>query len=363
MSKDYYKILGVEKNATEGEVNKAYRRKALEHHPDRNPGDEEAAAKFKECAEAFEILSDPNKRQEYDQFGSISASRGHSSFHTNPFEIFENIFGDVFEERRPQRGADMHQEVHISLEEAFQGCKRIVTSCSHVACEPCEGTGVAKWEPCKACGGSGRLQQQKGPFSISITCTRCHGRGKMPVVLCDKCDGSGKVACKAKEHTIDFPPGVEHGTYVRLHGQGEMADNGYVGDLIVSVAIDPHIFYERDGQDLFCILPIPYSQAILGHQIELPLLSGKMCNVKIPPGVTSGSVLRVSGVGMPVQVDRMRREIPYGDLLVRIEIQQPDNPSEKYLDLVKKLCDLDDNEIYGRIQQLESCISEMCKQE
>ena len=361
MSKDYYKALDVGKNATEKEINEAYRRKALEHHPDRNPGNKGAATEFKKCAEAFEVLNDPQKRREYDQFGSVS-SLGGRPFHINPFEIFENIFGNVFDERGPQRGADVHKELRITLKEAFLGCERTVTSCSHILCEPCEGTGVSKWEECKMCHGNGRLEQQRGPFSISITCTRCQGCGKMPVVLCEKCDGSGKVVCKAKDHVVDLPPGIEHGDYVRLHGQGEMAESGYAGDLICSIFIEPHTFYERDGQDVYCVLPVTYPQAVLGHNIELSLLSGKVCNVEVPAGTTSGSVLRISGMGMPVKVDRMRHKMPYGDLLVRIDVQQPDKPSQEYLDLVKKLGEFDDIEIYGRIQQFESCIEEIRSQ-
>jgi len=352
MAQDYYETLGLKKNASPDEISDAYREMAKLYHPDRNPGDEESVKRFKACAEAFEVLSDPVRRREFDQYGKVG---GGPSIHINPFDVFNNIFGDPFGDR-PRKGADIHREVRLSLKEAFTGCKRTITSCAHVNCEPCAGTGVSKWDSCPTCGGEGQVVTQRGPISIAVTCTRCQGRGELPVVKCEECGGEGRIACNEKEHEINLPPGIDTGVSVKLPGKGEVSQSGYAGDLYCTVYVDPDDLFERDGPDLFCAVPITYAQAILGHKMKLPLLSGNQCTVKIPPGTRSGQLLRIAGMGMPTTVDRMRKKKPFGDLIVRVDIQIPTEPSKKYLDLVKKLADLDDNESYGRILSFESCV-------
>ncbi len=361
MSKDYYDILGVSKDASQEEIAQAYRNLAIKYHPDKNPDDPKCADKFKEVAEAFEVLNDLEKRARYNRFGS--SDNRNFNIHINPFDIFGDIFGDFFGDTvsRARRGADIQVESpSLTLEEAYKGCKKVVRYSTKGACNKCEGTGVFSWSPCDLCGGNGRINRQQGAFHVSITCTRCKGKGKLPVVMCDDCSGFGTVALSEQEEILDIPAGVENGVSMVMPGRGRASAGGVSGDLICVIRIQPHLLYERDGHNLYCLVPITYAQSVLGHQVELPLLNGSTCQLKIPAGVRSGGVLRVRGVGMPVATLRpKRRTQQYGDLLAKIQIDPPQKPSAEYLDLLKKVAALDDIEEYRRIEEFNSRLSKL----
>ncbi len=360
MSKDYYGVLGVSKDASAEEIAQAYRKLAIRYHPDKNPDDPDSADKFKAVAEAFEVLGDSEKRAQYDRFGS--SSKRNFNVHVNPFDIFGDIFGDFFDSTvsRARRGADVQVESpSLTLEEVYKGCKKVVRYSTQGPCNKCEGTGVFSWNPCDLCGGAGRLHRQQGAFSVHITCTRCRGKGKLPVVMCDDCSGSGAVALAEQEEILDIPPGIENGVSMVIPGRGKASAGGISGDLICVIRIQPHLLYERDGHNLYCLVPITYAQSVLGHQVELPLLDGSTCQLKIPAGVRSGGVLRVKGVGMPVLLRGNRRTQQHGDLLAKIQIEPPQKPSAEYVDLVKKVAALDDIEEYRRIEEFNARLSKL----
>jgi len=358
---DYYKILGVERNASEEDIRKAYRRLALKYHPDRNPDDKDAEKKFKEAAEAYDVLNDPQKRERYDQFGK-QGLRGEYQPHgfTDVHDIFDafgdifggSIFGDIFGgggrggrggPRGPRRGASLRFGIELTLEECATGVEKTVAVTRHEICDTCKGSGAAPGSSptkCSTCQGHGVVQQSQGFFSVRTTCPRCHGTGQIIEKPCTACRGSGRVP-KKKDISFKIPPGVDEGAQLRLTGEGEPGDNnGPRGDLYVVVRVKPHPFFERHGDDLVCTVPISYTQAALGGEIKVPTISGNSTTVKVPKGTQSGQILRLRGQGMP----RMRGG-GKGNELVHVYIETPKKLSGEQERLLRELAKLEESNV------------------
>lgn len=353
VKRDYYEVLGVERTASGDEIAQAYRRLALKHHPDRNPGDETAVAKFKEAAEAFEVLSHEEKRSRYDRFGHAGLENGGAPhFHDvgDIFQAFGNLFGgglfgDLFggaRGGRARRGQDLQVEVRLDLLEAARGVNKTVTFHRHKRCETCEGTGAkpgTKVDACSYCGGHGRVMQSSGFFSVQTECPACQGAGRMVRHPCVKCQGSGFVLGEVSRE-VKIPAGVDDRTQLRLTGEGEPSpEGGAPGDCYCILRVADHPLFQRDGQNLICLVPITYSQAALGATIEVPTLDGKE-NLVIPRGTQSGDVFTIRGRGMP---DPRRRGL--GNLLVQVSIEVPKKVSPQYEELLRKLADLENAEV------------------
>ena len=359
MAKDYYKILGLERNASVEDIGKAYRELARKYHPDLNK-EPDAAEHFKEVSQAFEILNNPDKRREYDQFGEVrGAGPTFSNMHIDPFNMFEDLFRSHSHPGQYQtKGADVYKEVRITLAEAYHGCEKFLDLSNRSPCRHCEGTGAESWDACPACGGSGRINTQKGPFSVSITCGRCQGQGRFVKTKCTSCQGMGFVEGKVRKHKMDIPAGIESGMQIVIKGEGERIANGVPGDVACQIIIEPHVFYEREGSHLHCVVPITFAQSISGHDVELPVF-GKVCKIHIPPQTKSGQVLRMKGIGMPVLINGYRQMSVVGDLLVRIQVESPKEPSPEFLKLIKKMAILDDKEAYEAIVTFKSQIEKL----
>jgi molecular chaperone DnaJ len=347
--KDYYELLGVDRNATQEDIKKAYRRLALKYHPDRNPGDKEAEQKFKEISEAYDVLSDPEKRANYDRFGH-EGLRGFATrdFQTasvdDIFEMFSDIFGgDLFGDffgmtgrrRRtgPARGASLRAQVAIPFEEAARGTKRQLEVRRREPCPDCRGSGAAPGtapERCAACGGSGVVLQARGFFSLQTTCGRCGGSGRVVRVPCRQCDGSGAVV-RRRTVEVRIPAGIESGTRLRLAGEGEPSfDGGPPGDLYVDVFVQEHEFFRRDGADLQVSVPISFAVAALGGEIEVPTLDGT-ARVSIPKGTQAGQVFRLAGMGLPRLGGRGK-----GDMYVQVQIEVPSGLTRRQQELLRE---------------------------
>jgi molecular chaperone DnaJ len=350
--RDYYDVLGVPRNATEAQVSEAYRKLAMKYHPDRNPEDDEAVGKFKESAEAFEVLSHPEKRARYDRYGLAGVEGGAPHFHdiSDIFQAFGDIlggglFGDIFGGGgggRARRGADIRTEVTIDLMEAAHGTTKIVRFMRHQRCDTCGASGAkpgTKPETCRYCGGRGRVVQSTGMFSIQTTCPSCHGDGRVIRDACMDCRGSGYVQTKIT-HKLDIPVGVDNGTQLRLHGEGEPNPNGGPpGDCYCFVQVSEHPLFHRDGRNLICQVPITYSQAALGANIEVPTLEGKESLV-IPPGTQTGEVITMRGRGMPDIRSRGK-----GNLLVQVHIEVPKNITKNHEELLRQLAEVENTHV------------------
>ena len=347
--RDYYEVLGVSKTAEAAELKKAYRRLAMKHHPDRNPDDEAAEARFKEAKEAYEVLSDADKRAAYDQFGhagvSNSASGGQGGF--SGAESFSDVFGDVFGDifggarrggggRQVFRGADLRYDLEMPLEDAIRGESTNLEIPSYVTCETCSGSGAAKGskpETCDTCGGAGQVRMTQGYFSVQQTCPTCHGEGNIIKDPCGSCDGRGRVR-KTRTLSVKIPVGVDNGDRSRLTGEGEAGRNGGPpGDLYVEIRLKPHQMFERDGPDLHCEVPLNFVTAALGGTVTVPTLNGKV-SLKVPPGTQTGKVFRVRGKGVPTV--RIREP---GDLYCRVAVETPVNLTTEQKDLLRKFDD------------------------
>jgi len=344
MSKrDYYKVLEVARNATEGEIKKAYRRLAMKFHPDRNPDDNEAEEKFKEAKEAYEVLTDSQKRAAYDQFGhaGLDATRGGAGFSAaDAFgDIFGDVFGDIFGGGRRSRsqvfrGADLRYGLDLDLDQAVFGDSVEIDFHTLVECDTCKGTGAAKDSSpitCDTCGGQGSVRVSQGFFSVQQTCPRCKGRGQIIQKPCDTCHGQGRTR-RSKTLTVKIPPGVDNGDRIRLAGEGEAGRNGGpTGDLYVEVQVREHPIFERDGSHLSCEVPISFSTAVLGGQVEVPTLDGHV-TLKVPGETQSGRVFRLREKGV-----RPVRGGPVGDLFCRVVVETPVNLSAEQKELLRKL--------------------------
>ena len=341
--RDFYEVLGVARTANDGEIATAYRRLAIKYHPDKNPGDDEAIERFKEAAEAFEVLNDPDKRSRYDRFGhaGVNGARGHQ-FHDveDIFSAFGDIFGDLFGggRNRPRKGRDVRCDVTLTLHEAAQGVTKTVEFQRHERCNSCQGTGAAKGsrrEICSYCRGQGRVIQAAGIVRMQTTCPKCHGEGSTVQNPCTSCRGSGQKLKKVVTD-VEIPPGVDDEMRVRITGQGEPSPNGGPpGDCYCFISVLAHPLFERDGQHLVCRVPITYSQAALGTTLEVPTLQGRG-ELEVPAGTQSGAVFRLGGKGMP---DPRRRGL--GDLLVQVVIEVPKKLSKEEDTLLRELAELE----------------------
>lgn len=346
---DYYEVLSVTKNATEKELKAAFRKKAMKYHPDKNPGDKAAEIKFKEIGEAYDILKDDQKRAAYDQYGhaAFEGGTGHSNHGFggaqagSMHDIFEDLFGGAFgggggrqRQGGAQRGNDIPYKMEISLEEALTGKSATIEVPTAVACDSCDGTGAKKGTKpttCKTCGGSGSVRTAQGFFTIERTCPTCEGRGQVITDPCQKCHGTGRVN-KQRKLSVNIPAGVEDGTRIRLAHEGEAGVmGGAAGDLYIFLSIQPHEFFQRDGADLFCKVPISMCKAALGGEIEVPMVDGGKTRVKIPEGVQSGKQFRLKGKGMPILRSRQT-----GDMYIQVEVETPKHLTQRQKELLQE---------------------------
>jgi len=351
MSKrDYYEVLGAERGASADELKKAYRKLAMQYHPDRNPDNPDAADKFKELNEAYDVLKDEQKRAAYDRFGHAAFENGmgggrgpgggFSDFGGGGgfSDLFEEMFGDFMGGgRRGQatgRGSDLRFNMDISLEDAFAGKSTTITVPSSAPCEPCKGTGAkdgAQPTTCGTCHGHGKVRAQQGFFTIERTCPTCQGMGKVIKDPCRVCGGQGKVR-KDKTLQVTIPAGVEEGTRIRLAGEGEAGTRGApAGDLYIFLSIKPHRLFQRDGANIYCRVPIPMTTAALGGAIDVPTIEGSMTKVTIPPGTQSGNQFRLKSKGMSVLRSPAR-----GDMFIQAMIETPVNLTDRQKELLKE---------------------------
>jgi molecular chaperone DnaJ len=331
MSKrDYYETLGVGREADDAALKSAFRKKAMQYHPDRNPDNAEAEAQFKELNEAYQVLSDGQKRAAYDRFGhqAFENGGGHpgfgGDFSSSMSDIFEELFGMGGRRRGPggrERGADLRYNMDITLEEAFHGKAAQLRIPTTVSCEVCSGTGAkpgSKPKTCGTCGGHGRVRASQGFFSVERTCPTCQGRGQVIEDPCGNCSGAGRIT-KERVLSVNIPAGVEDGTRIRLANEGEAGfRGGPPGDLYIFLSIQPHSFFQRDGQDLYCRAPVSMVTAALGGSFEVPTIDGGRAQVKVPEGTQSGKRFRLGGKGMPVL-----RSKSVGDLYVQVDVETP----------------------------------------
>jgi len=357
--RDYYEVLGVPKGAPKDDIKKAYRRLAIQYHPDKNPGNKEAEERFKEATEAYEVLSDDKKRQTYDQFGfagveGMAGPGGQAHDFSSVFRDFEDIFGGDFGgifnsffggsggsgRRRQgqssvQRGADLRYNLEIPFTEAVFGTKVEISFNRNSSCGTCGGSGAESGsgrKVCPTCGGTGQVRRSSGFFSIATPCSSCNGEGYIIEHPCRECGGSGLVQKKQKIK-VTIPPGIESGKRINIPGQGDFGPNGGPpGDLYVYISVKAHEYFERDGNDIYCVIPISITQATLGSEIQVETLDQKTVKVKIPPGTQNGKILRLRGEGIPYLHNESRR----GDLYIKVRIEIPTRLSGRARDLLKE---------------------------
>lgn len=353
--RDYYEVLGVDRNASESEIKKSYRKLAMQYHPDKNPDNREAEEKFKEASEAYEVLHDSEKRKIYDQFGHEGLSgRGFSGFAS--FDDIFQSFGDIFEDffgfgagrsarrdrTRAAQGADLRHDIQIELEDAAFGKEVEIQVQKYIVCIACNGSGAKPGtEPqiCPACHGRGQITRSQGFFSISTTCGTCRGEGRVIKDACPTCQGSGR-SLRTKALTVKVPAGVDTGSHLRLRGEGEPGTNGGpAGDLYVVINVKHHKFFERHGDDVVCQIPISFPQAALGSDIPVPTLDGE-ATLTIPKETQTGSVFRLSGVGI-----RHLRGHGRGDQVVQVIVETPGNLTKREEELFRELAQIRDSKV------------------
>jgi molecular chaperone DnaJ len=344
--RDYYEVLGVQRGASEAELKSAFRKLAMQHHPDKNPGDKDAELKFKELNEAYQVLSDADKRAAYDRFGHQAFQNGGGAggpgfggdFSDVMSDIFESFFGEQRGRRGaangPGRGSDLRYNLEITLEEAYKGKAATIAVPSAVSCEACSGTGAkpgSKARQCPTCSGAGRVRASQGFFSIERTCPNCGGRGEVIDDPCRSCSGAGRVM-RERNLSVNVPAGVEDGTRIRLAGEGEAGQRGGpTGDLYIFMAVKPHPIFQRDGADIFCRVPLGMAAAALGGEVEVPNLDGTRSRVVIPPGTQTGKQFRLKGKGMPVLRTR-----DMGDLYIQVAVETPQNLTRRQKELLQE---------------------------
>ena len=357
---DYYESLGVEREANADDLKKAYRTAAMKYHPDRNPGDADAETKFKEVNEAYEILKDDQKRAAYDRYGHAAFENGGAGgpgggptgfdFASGFSDIFDEMFGASGGARRggrsaSSRGGDLRYNLEISLEDAFQGRQVEVHVPSTASCESCEGSGAkdgAQPKSCPTCQGMGKVRAQQGFFTIERTCATCHGQGQVIEDPCRECDGSGRTR-KEKKLSVNVPPGVDDGTRIRLSGEGEAGLwGGPQGDLYIFLTISEHVFFQRDGADIYCRVPIPMMIASLGGAIEVPAIDGSRAKVNIPEGTQSGQQFRLRGKGMSVLQSKLR-----GDMYIDAQVETPVKLTKKQKELLREFDNSGGSEVHS----------------
>ncbi|MBI5443347.1 MAG: molecular chaperone DnaJ [Deltaproteobacteria bacterium] len=349
--RDYYEILGVHRNAGETEIKKAYRKLALQYHPDRNQGDKDAEGRFKEVAEAYEVLSDPSKRTRYDQFGHAEEAGLNSyggqgfDFQSHVDDLFGEIFGDIFGHRRrgsrPERGEDLRYQLTIDFREGVFGCIKELEIPARRTCETCRGTGARPGTApaaCPRCEGRGRMRFQQGFFTIERECTHCGGSGRINTDPCEECRGAGTVE-RTRRLSVQVPPGVETGTRLRVMGEGEAGlHGGPSGDLFVVLTVKEHPIFTRHGADVVCEVPISFTQAILGAKIDVPTLEGN-APVQVPPGTQHGTVLTLKGRGGP-----KGRLTGRGDQKIVIAVEIPRRLSARQEELLREFQELEEED-------------------
>ncbi len=343
--KDYYEVLGLQKGADEKEIKRAYKRLAMKYHPDRTKGDKESEEKFKEINEAYEVLADKEKRATYDQFGHAAfenggaGAGGFGGFSGADFgDIFGDMFGDIFGggrgRQRVVRGEDLRYDIEITLEEAVRGVKKDIQINTLVQCDHCHGSGAekdSKVETCPTCHGAGRIRRQQGFFVTEQPCPHCHGSGKRIEKPCKKCHGDGRVH-KKKNLSVTIPPGVDTGNQLRLSGEGAAGENGApAGDLYVVIHVKEHHIFQRDGNNLYCEVPISFTLAALGGEIEVPTLDGRV-KLKVPEGTQTGKLFRMRGKGVAAA-----RSGYTGDLICKVIIETPVSLNDEQKALLKQL--------------------------
>ncbi|HZR58666.1 MAG TPA: molecular chaperone DnaJ [Terriglobales bacterium] len=347
IKRDYYEILGVSRESSDQEIKSAYRKLALQYHPDRNPNNPDAEEKFKEASEAYAVLCDGEKRATYDRFGhaGLGGNGSGAGFGGAGFQDFSDIFGDIFgigdifgggsrKRSRAQRGADLREDINLEFEEAVFGTETKVTVRHHETCEECRGSGAAPGKvpvTCRSCAGQGQVRYQQGFFSVARTCPTCQGAGSVITDPCTKCKGEGRTL---RQRSVDakVPAGVEDGTRIRFTGLGEAGvHGGPAGDLYVVLHVKEHPFFEREGNDLHCVIPVSYAQAALGDEIAVPTLEGEH-TLKVPDGTQSGTTLRIRGKGVPVLNGHGK-----GDLYVEVRVQTPTKLNKRQRELLQEL--------------------------
>jgi molecular chaperone DnaJ len=344
---DFYETLGVAKGADDAALKSAYRKLAMKYHPDRNQGDASAEGKFKEINEAYETLKDPQKRAAYDRFGHAAFEQGGMGGGGGGFagggfaDIFEDIFGEMMGGRRRtanpngrERGGDLRYNMEVTLEEAYSGKTAQIRVPTAVTCEECSGSGAkagTQATTCATCGGAGRVRAAQGFFSIERTCPTCNGRGQVIKTPCPKCQGVGRTQ-QERSLSVNIPAGIEDGTRIRLTGEGEAGSRGGpAGDLYIFLSIKPHEFFQRDGADLYCKVPISLTTAALGGQFEVATLDNTQTRVKVPEGTQNGKQFRLKGKGMPIL-----RQPQMGDLYIQIAIETPQNLTKRQRELLEE---------------------------
>ena len=344
--RDYYEVLGVGRDAGKDEIKKAYRKLAMQYHPDRNPGDSEAEHRFKEVGEAYEVLRDDQKRAAYDRFGhqafEAGGGAGAGGFRAGGFggfaDIFDEMFGDMMGGRRGRRGqmrgADLRYVLEISLAEAFSGAQKQIRVPTLVKCDACEGSGAepgSQPTTCTTCDGAGRVRAQQGFFTIERTCPACGGAGRVVENPCSACQGAGRLQ-RERSLQVQIPEGVEDGTRIRLAGEGEAGVHGAPpGDLYIFLAIKPHRLFQRDGANIYCKVPIPMTTAALGGHIEVPVIDGSRARVNVPAGTQAGQQFRLRDKGMPVMRSHAR-----GDMYVQVTVETPVHLTKRQKELLKE---------------------------
>ena len=353
--KDYFRILGVSRDASEEEIKKSYRKIAMLYHPDRNPGNKEAEEKFKLASEAYEVLRDPEKREIYDRYG-IEGLKGTGFTGFRGFDDIFSAFGDIFEDffgfgspykrrTRARQGADLRYDLKISFYEAAFGIETEIDIPKNATCEECNGTGAKPGThptQCPNCKGTGQVTRSQGFFTISTTCSQCHGDGKFIPHPCKECRGAGKVR-KNKKIQIKIPPGVDMGSKLRIRGEGEPGERGGPsGDLFIFIYVEPHDFFSREGDEIVCQIPISFPQAALGAEMEIPTLNGKK-TISIPKGTESGEIFRIKGEGFPKLKGYGR-----GDQLVQVIVKTPKNLTKRQEEILREF-----EEVSGRKEKEE----------